>query len=88
MFYKSGLIFLCDDVLHVRPDTVQCVNYLSVELVFFEDYAMYPPLNVYGNVAFNLRAKGADKEEIDRKVRGEKTHLFDIETGDRIREKN
>ncbi|MBP5383497.1 MAG: hypothetical protein J6Y57_00815 [Lachnospiraceae bacterium] len=49
---------------------------------------MYPPLNVYGNVAFNLRAKGADKEEIDRKVRGEKTHLFDIETGDRIREKN
>jgi len=35
----------------------------------FEDYAMYPPLNVYGNVAFNLRAKGVDKAEIDRKVR-------------------
>lgn len=34
----------------------------------FEDYAMYPPLNVYGNVAFNLRAKGVNKEEIDRKV--------------------
>ena len=27
----------------------------------FEDYAMYPPLNVYGNVAFNMRAKGIDK---------------------------
>jgi multiple sugar transport system ATP-binding protein len=30
---------------------------------------MYPPLNVYGNVAFNLRAKGVDKAEIDRRVR-------------------
>jgi multiple sugar transport system ATP-binding protein len=35
----------------------------------FEDYAMYPPLNVYGNVAFNLRAKGVDKAEIDQRVR-------------------
>jgi multiple sugar transport system ATP-binding protein len=35
----------------------------------FEDYAMYPPLDVYGNVAFNLRAKGVDKAEIDRRVR-------------------
>ncbi len=35
----------------------------------FEDYAMYPPLNVYGNVAFNLRAKGVDKNEIDKRVR-------------------
>ena len=26
----------------------------------FEDYAMYPPLTVYDNVAFNLRAKGVD----------------------------
>ncbi len=34
----------------------------------FEDYAMYPPLNVYNNVAFNLRAKGVDKAEIDRRV--------------------
>lgn len=35
----------------------------------FEDYAMYPPLNVYGNVAFNLRAKGVPADEIDKKVR-------------------
>ncbi len=35
----------------------------------FEDYAMYPPLNVYGNVAFNLRAKKIPKDEIDRRVR-------------------
>lgn len=35
----------------------------------FEDYAMYPPMNVYNNVAFNLRAKGVSKEEIDKRVR-------------------
>lgn len=35
----------------------------------FEDYAMYPPLTVYDNIAFNLRAKGVDKSEIDRRVK-------------------
>ncbi|MDO4548354.1 MAG: ABC transporter ATP-binding protein [Clostridia bacterium] len=34
----------------------------------FEDYALYPPLTVYDNIAFNLRAKGVDKAEIDRRV--------------------
>ncbi|MCR4818383.1 MAG: ABC transporter ATP-binding protein [Fretibacterium sp.] len=35
----------------------------------FEDYAMYPPLTVYDNIAFNLRAKKVDRKEIDRRVR-------------------
>lgn len=35
----------------------------------FEDYAMYPPLTVYDNIAFNLKAKGVAKEEIDKRVR-------------------
>ena len=35
----------------------------------FEDYALYPPLTVYGNIAFNLRAKGMDPKETDRIVR-------------------
>lgn len=35
----------------------------------FEDYAMYPPLTVYDNIAFNLRAKGVSKAEIDKRVR-------------------
>lgn len=35
----------------------------------FEDYAMYPPLTVYDNIGFNLKAKGVDKAEIDRRVR-------------------
>lgn len=35
----------------------------------FEDYAMYPPLTVYDNIGFNLKAKGVSKAEIDRRVR-------------------
>ena len=34
----------------------------------FEDYALYPPLNVYDNIAFNLLAKNISKDEIHRRV--------------------
>jgi ABC-type sugar transport systems, ATPase components len=34
----------------------------------FEDYALYPPLNVFENIAFNLRAKGLPKDEIKKRV--------------------
>ncbi len=35
----------------------------------FEDYALYPPLNVFDNIAFNLRAKNLPENEISRRVR-------------------
>ena len=35
----------------------------------FEDYALYPPLSVYDNIAFNLRAKGVGEEEIGREIK-------------------
>ena len=35
----------------------------------FEDYALYPPLSVYNNIAFCLRANKVDKKEIDQRVR-------------------
>lgn len=34
----------------------------------FEDYALYPPLTVYDNIAFNLRAKGLSTSEIKERV--------------------
>ncbi len=34
----------------------------------FEDYALYPPLTVYENLAFNMRAKGKSNEEIKKAV--------------------
>lgn len=34
----------------------------------FEDYALYPPLNVYDNIAFNLRAKKVAESEIKTRI--------------------
>jgi multiple sugar transport system ATP-binding protein len=34
----------------------------------FEDYALYPPLSVYENIAFNMRAKKVSKEEIHKQI--------------------
>ena len=35
----------------------------------FENYALYPTLTVYENLAFPLRSSGIKKEELDRRVR-------------------
>jgi multiple sugar transport system ATP-binding protein len=34
----------------------------------FEDYALYPPLNVYDNIAFNLRAKKISEQQIHEQI--------------------
>jgi multiple sugar transport system ATP-binding protein len=34
----------------------------------FENYALYPPLTIYENIAFNLRAKNTQDQEIKRQV--------------------
>jgi multiple sugar transport system ATP-binding protein len=34
----------------------------------FEDYALYPPLNVFDNIAFNMRAKQEDEEVVKKRV--------------------
>jgi multiple sugar transport system ATP-binding protein len=36
----------------------------------FQNYALYPHLRVYDNIAFGLRARGVDRREIDRRVLG------------------
>ncbi len=35
----------------------------------FQNYALYPHMKVYDNMAFGLKLRGADKDAIDRKVR-------------------
>ena len=43
----------------------------------FQNYALYPHMTVYENMAFSLKLKKVDKEEIDRKVR-EAAEILDI----------
>lgn len=44
----------------------------------FENYALYPNMTIYGNIAFPLKIRKLPKEEIDKKVR-EVAKLLDIE---------
>ena len=41
----------------------------------FQNYALYPHMTVYGNLAFGLRLRGGTKAETDRKVREAATLL-------------
>ena len=43
----------------------------------FQNYALYPHMTVYDNIAFSLKLHKAPKEEIDRKVR-EAAEILDI----------
>jgi len=43
-------------------------NHRNVALAF-ETYALYPPLSVYENIAFNLRAKKVTQAEIEKRVK-------------------
>ena len=43
----------------------------------FQNYALYPHMSVYENMAFSLKLRHAPKEEIDRKVR-EAAEILDI----------
>ena len=43
----------------------------------FQNYALYPHMTVYENMAFSLKLKKVDKEEIDKKVR-EAAEILDI----------
>jgi multiple sugar transport system ATP-binding protein len=44
----------------------------------FQNYALYPHMTVYENMAFGLRIKKVDKKEIDRRVR-DAARVLDIE---------
>ena len=43
----------------------------------FQNYALYPHMNVYENMAFSLKIHGIDKQEIDRRVK-ESAEILDI----------
>ncbi|MBD3427053.1 MAG: ATP-binding cassette domain-containing protein [Candidatus Omnitrophica bacterium] len=59
----TGSIFLeGEDVTHMAP------HKRDIAMVF-QNYALYPHLSVYENLAFGLRARNASSDDIDKKVR-------------------
>lgn len=59
---SEGQIYLGDKVINQIPANKRPVN------TVFQDYALFPHLNVHENVAFGLRIKKLKKEAIDKKV--------------------
>ncbi|MDX1541884.1 MAG: ATP-binding cassette domain-containing protein, partial [Geminicoccaceae bacterium] len=69
---ERGTIRIDDEVMNeVRPKD------RNIAMVF-QNYALYPYMNVYENIAFGLRARKFAKDEIDRRVR-RAAGMLDIE---------
>jgi spermidine/putrescine transport system ATP-binding protein len=74
---SSGAIFLGDDNVAGLPAYKRNVN------TVFQSYALFPHLNVFDNVAYGLRRKKVEKDEMNRRV-SEVLELVDLEGyGDR-----
>jgi len=65
---SRGTISIGDRVVNDLPSKDRDVA------MVFQNYALYPHLKVYDNMAFGLRLRKEDKKEIDRRVR----HAADI----------
>lgn len=58
----EGKIYIGDTLVNDLPPKDRQIS------MVFQNYALYPHLNVYGNLAFGLKMQKRGKEEIDRKV--------------------
>lgn len=68
---SEGVIMIGDkDVTHVPPKS------RDIAMVF-QNYALYPHMTVYDNIAFGLKLRKMDKATIDRKV-NEAADMLDI----------
>ena len=60
---SSGEIHIGDrDVTHLEP------KYRDIAMVF-QNYALYPHMKVYANMAYSLRLRGMDAAEVDARIK-------------------
>src|SRR3954465_8126517 len=59
----SGTVRVGDEVVNDLPPKDRDMA------MVFQNYALYPHMNVYDNMAFGLKMRGLDKDEIGRRVR-------------------
>jgi multiple sugar transport system ATP-binding protein len=59
----EGTVTIGDQVVNAVPPKERDIA------MVFQNYALYPHMSVYGNMAFGLKLRKISKEEIDRRVR-------------------
>src|SRR5256712_13654305 len=59
----SGEIYLGDQLVNTPPPKDRDMA------MVFQNYALYPHMNTYDNMAFGLKMRGLPKREIERRVR-------------------
>ena len=59
----DGEIWFDDQLMNEVPPRFRQIG------MVFQNYALYPHMTIYENIAFPLKAKGLSKEEIDKKVK-------------------
>ena len=74
----AGLEEICGGELYIDGKLVNGVPPKDRDIAMvFQNYALYPHMTVYDNMAFGLKLRKVDKAEIDRKVR-EAAEILDI----------
>ena len=74
----AGLEDITDGELYIGDRLVNDVAPKDRDIaMFFQNYALYPHMTVYDNLAFALKLRHASKEEIDKKVK-EAAEILDI----------
>jgi multiple sugar transport system ATP-binding protein len=75
----AGLEDISDGELWIGDRMVNDVHPKDRDIAMvFQNYALYPHMNIYENMAFGLKLRKVDKKEIDRRVR-EAARILDIE---------
>jgi ABC-type sugar transport system ATPase subunit len=72
----AGLEAITTGTLRIGTRVVNAVSPKDRDVAMvFQDYALYPQMTVYDNLAFGLRRRGAGREEVERRVRRAATAL-------------
>ena len=69
---EEGLRQLTTTHLDAAHHTIELQHTLYIIVyiaMVFQNYALYPHMTVYANMAFALKLKGYDKKEIDKRVK-------------------
>ena len=75
----AGLETISSGTLRIDGTTMNDVEPKDRDIAMvFQNYALYPHMSVYDNMAFALKMQRASKDEIDRKVR-EAAKILDLD---------